>query len=62
MVLSEELNFLSSKMKLKRSWGVTLDEVLEIHRDSYLCMLCDMIFWSGKERERFQFCYLLTKF
>ncbi len=24
--------------------GVTLDEGLEIHRDSYLCRLCDMTF------------------
>ncbi len=62
MVLSAEVDFLSSKMKLKRSWGVTLENVLEIHRYRYLCMLYDMIFWSGNERERFQFCYLLTKF
>ncbi len=26
----------------EKKLGVTLDEVLEIHRDSYLCRFCDM--------------------
>ncbi len=29
----------------EKKLGVTLDEVLEIHRDSYLCRLCDMTFF-----------------
>ena len=36
MVLSAEVAYLSWRMKLK-ILGVTLDEVLELHRDSYLC-------------------------
>ncbi len=33
----------------EKKLGVTLDEVLKIHRDSYLCMLCDMIFLKMSE-------------
>ncbi len=33
----------------KKKLGVTLDEVLEIHRDSYLCRLCDMTFSKMSE-------------
>ncbi len=33
----------------EKNLGVTLDEVLEIHRDSYLCRLCDMTFLKMSE-------------
>ncbi len=33
----------------EKKLGVTLDEVLEIHRDSYLCRLCDMTFLKMSE-------------
>ncbi len=35
--------------KAEKKLGVTLDEVLEIHRDSYLCRLCDMTFLKMSE-------------
>ncbi len=33
----------------EKKLGVTLDEVLEIHRDSYLSRLCDMTFLKMSE-------------
>ncbi len=33
----------------KTKLGVTLYEVLEIHRDSYLCRICDMTFLKMSE-------------
>ncbi len=41
-LLSQFASILENEAEKKL--GVTLDELLEIHRDSYLCRLCDMTF------------------
>ena len=46
-LLSQFASILENEAEKKL--GVTLDEVLEIHRDSYLCRLCDMTFLKMSE-------------
>ncbi len=46
-LLSQYTSILEDEAEKKL--GVTLDEVLEIHRDSYLCRLYDMTFLKMSE-------------
>ncbi len=46
-LLSQFASILENEAEKKLE--VTLDEVLEIHRDSYLCRLCDMTFLKMSE-------------
>ncbi len=46
-LLSQFASILENEAEKKL--GVTLDEILEIHRDRYLCRFCDIIFLKMSE-------------